>query len=105
MSYDFNDHADEAAKDRNEIAKCPVCGDAPVIWGDDYGDIHIQCCDMHTTYGRRWNQYAAMELARVGIEYENSDDSYGDEVLDEMWKDVESASRRVLEVFGGEQNG
>ena len=80
-----------------KFAKCPYCGDAPVTWGDDYGDIHIQCCDMHTTSGRKWNQYAAaMDLAKAYVAFKTEIDPI---MSNTLWPATRAAELRVLEVF------
>ena len=80
------------------IAKCPVCGNNPVVWcRDDEERIRIMCCRfvVYTTLG--WNQYAAaMDLARKLKELSQCDINPQPFHIE---KQVEAAERRVLEVF------
>ena len=88
----------------SEIAKCPLCGKdvKKSIWRPEYewcaGSVvvTVRCCGMEAVGIELWNQYAAaMELARLEVEFENCEpeDEY-------KYQDIIAWARdRVLEVF------
>jgi len=55
----------------NGIAKCPVCGKAPVkmVFGAGWAQDGYKCCGHTANTLKQWNQYAAaMELARFTVQ-------------------------------------
>jgi len=59
----------------SEIAKCPLCGNSPVIFPTfdpaEYCPEATECCGAAFTTVRAWNQYAAaMELANAYVSEE-----------------------------------
>ena len=86
----------------NEIEKCPLCGKVPGWHDFDIearifgGERSYFCCGMKASTAVLWNQYAAaMELARLEVEFENCEpeDEY-------KYQDIIAWARdRVLEVF------
>ena len=110
MSYDFNDHADEAMREREagEIAKCPLCGKdvKKAIWRPEYEGcagsvvITVKCCGMEAIGIERWNQYAAaMELAKATVILKNSIYSGNYDSVEDAQDQFADAEQRVLEVF------
>ena len=55
----------------SEIAKCPICGKAPVkmVFGAGWAQDGYKCCGHTANTLKQWNQYAsAMELAKVEVD-------------------------------------
>ena len=92
----------------SEIAKCPLCGNSPVIFPTfdpaEYCPEATECCGAAFTTVRAWNQYAAaMELARAYIPTHREKLDYtGPKTPSEIIERVRVACARVIEVFGGE---
>ena len=89
----------------SEIAKCPLCGKdvKKSIWRPEYEGcagsviITVKCCGMEALTVELWNRYAAaMELAKLEVEFENCKPKE-EHQYQEM---IGWARKRVLEVFG-----
>ena len=103
MSYDFNDHADEAMRKRemSEELKCPCCGseqsretfiDRSEVWA--CGECLFQCppkCLSRIS--------AAMELAKATVILKNSIYSGNYDSVEDAQDQFADAEQRVLEVF------
>ena len=58
----------------SENAKCPMCGKSPIkmVFGAGWAQDGYKCCGHTTETLKQWNQYAAaMELAKLEVEFEN----------------------------------
>ena len=97
----------------SEIAKCPLCGNSPVIFPTfdpaEYCPEATECCGAAFTTVRAWNQYAAaMELAKAtrtledAMEPLNSGKLKMGQALPAIrlaMEDHTACEQRVLEVF------
>ena len=87
----------------SEIAKCPLCGNSPVIFPTfdpaEYCPEATECCGAAFTTVRAWNQYAAaMELAKkhkILGDYKG----FNSKVIMALAYDIAVAEHHVLEVF------
>ena len=102
MSYDFNDHIDEAMKRPAMESKCPVCQKGEMLH-NRYAE-HKVSCNARSCQFRCRTKYlpsitAAMELARALVIYEKEQTPLG---VRKAGSDLNQARKRVIEVFGGE---
>ena len=80
----------------SEIAKCPRCGGTPKRIQYKAGGFGHICCGAEFFCTTHWNQYAAaMELAKLEVEFENCKPKE-EHQYQEM---IGWARERVLEVF------
>ena len=79
-----------------EVAKCPLCGEWPMIYTYSYIPFAYECCRVKCYSIEKWNRYAAaMELARAVLRLHKDDSKTA-----HQWEFfVEEAEKRVLEVF------
>ena len=118
MSYDFNDHADDAMR-RGEIAKCPLCGNLKVAVPAVFGkklliqnckvhrepiNVRYECCGIHAVSLILWNQYAAaMALAKAMVKVQKVYHMPLIKIegqLSDAVKAEDEAKEHVMEVFG-----
>lgn len=80
-----------------EVANCPLCGEAASIFRLDDDPVTFSHCGMQANSVELWNRYAAaMELAKTLVLLSECDINPEHYKLE---KQIEVAERRVLEVF------
>ena len=83
----------------SEIAKCPVCGEAPVVldyYGDGYEKSYT-CCNVEVHGRELWNQYAAaMGLVRAMVAMWTPNESGH---KSEEWYVLSESAKKAYEAF------
>ena len=85
-----------------EVAKCPLCGEWPMIYTYSYIPFAYECCRVKCYSIEKWNRYAAaMELAYRYVESSgpHAEERQAHIAMKDHHDYLKLAQDRVLEVF------